>query len=277
MGMAKSVRGLSYRPWLVKTVRALGLRPLARKWYYRWVAPPGGFLHLECGGISASFIARRPDQLRALEAGRFAEQRILEVLLRTLQPGDTFYDIGSHVGLFTVFLAKAVAERGRVIAFEPESRSYDDLQQNVKLNRLTNVRLFRKALGDRAGEGKLFIGEVVANFSLIPSAIVGPPAGSAPHQVVDVVEGDSFVRLENLPPPRAVKIDVEGYEYAVLSGLRHTLAQPGCQLLCCEVHPTLTPPEMEPDKVLDLIKSLGFGRIDADQGSDTYQAVCWKP
>jgi len=160
-------------------------------------------------------------------------------------------------------LAKAIGPEGQVIAFEPDSENYRKLLENVKLNELRNVRAFRKALGEKTAETKLYKGVDITDSTLIASHA----RKDIDYEVVEMVEGDSFREAEHLPIPRVIKIDVEGYEYAVLTGLRRTLAVPACQVVCCEVHPTLLPPDANPESILGFLKSLGFSRIDSDAAS----------
>jgi hypothetical protein len=104
-----------------------------------------------------------------------------------------------------------------------------------------------------------------------------PPTGKyLGHEMVDVVEGDRLVESENLPLPSAVKVDVEGSEYAVLRGLSRTLREPACRMISCEVHPNLLPSNVKPDDILTLLKSFGFSRIDIRWRRDTFHALCNK-
>jgi hypothetical protein len=74
-----------------------------------------------------------------------------------------------------------------------------------------------------------------------------------------------------------VKIDVEGYEHAVIQGLRHTLAQRACELVCCEVHPAQLPPEIKLETVAGLLKSFGFSHIDTyPRWDQTFHLVACK-
>jgi FkbM family methyltransferase len=212
--------------------------------------------------------------LRNLDpAGRAQqEQKILELLMASVHEGDVVFDIGANVGFYTVFLALAVGAQGQVVAFEPNTESYKHLQDNLALNAVTNIRAFREALGERSGEGRLYQGPENADSSL-----VGPPLGKdVGHQLVDIVAGDSFRETEKLPVPRVVKVDVEGYEYQVLQGLQSTLAQPPCELLCCEIHPEFLPKRVTPEAILRLVKSLGFGTIDTYQRYDTLHLLARK-
>jgi FkbM family methyltransferase len=239
----------------------LGLRRVLRSWYYHWARPAGGVLHLEMGGISGQFYVRNYRELRILEAVEIGERAVLDLLINFLESGDVVYDIGASIGLYSVLLAQVVGGRGKVIAFEPEKQSYLHLLDNLNLNRLTGVRCVQKALGEAPGEGKLFVRGGVSCPSLS-----APPQSGGTDQVtcerVEVEKGDRLVAEENLPLPRAVKIDVEGHEYAVIQGLRHTLAQPACKLVCCEIHPHLLPARVHAESVRELLKSLGFTRID---------------
>jgi len=194
---------------------------------------------------------------------------MLRILLDTLESGDVVYDIGSNVGQYTVVLAKAVGEGGRVVAFEPQRDSYDTLVANVKLNGLENVQAYRKALGEdnRAG-GLLVRGTLNRHSNLLDAA--GTEFGYRSEDV-DVVRGDDFVLSGSLPLPRVVKVDVEGYEYHVLRGLQETLAHPSCELLVCEIHHGRLPQGISVEDFLNLVTSLGFGATELyRRGTETH-------
>jgi len=200
----------------------------------------------------------------------------LDLIARFLQPGDTAYDIGAHLGVYSVLLAKAVGPRGTVVAFEPHHGTYEQLLENLRLNGLENVRAFEKALGEGAGEEKLYIGEVIANFSLLPGAIAGSKGADLPFERVQVVQGDECAQAEKLPNPRAVKVDVEGFEYSVLKGFQHTLANPKCGMVCCEIHPKFLPAQVKAADITDLLRSLGYIKFEGEPTEAPYQLVAYK-
>lgn len=272
--MPSSLRRLSYHPLVIRTVRALGLRAPARRLYHRWAAPRQGILRVGQASASAAFVTRTAEQLRAVEAG--SRESSLQVLAEFLRPGDVVYDVGSHLGLYGVLLARVVGSTGVVVAFEPHRETYQQLLENLKLNQLTNVRAYQKAVGEQTGSMKLYLGGVVANFSLMPSGVEGFVEGKTPFEQVEVVRGDEFVQSAGLPIPRAVKIDVEGFEYSVIKGLESTLAARECELVCCEVHPRFLPPPIEPTTIVELLRSLGYNRIEGQGVDKPYHVVAYK-
>jgi FkbM family methyltransferase len=189
------------------------------------------------------------------------ERSVIDLMINFVDPGDVIYDIGASIGIYSVLLAMALGDRGKVIAFEPEKQSYLHLLDNLNLNGLTNVQCIQKALGEESGEGRLYVRDGVS----CPSLMAPPQNGKASHvtcERVKVEKGDRLVAEENLPLPRAVKIDVEGHEHAVIQGLCHTLAQPACKLVCCEIHPHLLPVSDPAKSIRELLQSLGFARIE---------------
>jgi FkbM family methyltransferase len=196
------------------------------------------------------------------------ERQVLERLLQFAQRGDVFYDIGAHTGLYSVLLGKALGAEGVIVAFEPEHENYAHLVENLELNQLTTVQAVRKAVGDHGGEATLYLGKV-GNLSLVP-----PNAADMQAETIELVNGDRFVQENRLPVPRLVKIVVEGYEYAVLQGLRQTLSDPCCELICCEIHPTLLPAGVTAEEVLALIQSFGFTTIETISGWRVFHAIC---
>jgi len=261
------LRRLSYRPELSTLARVLGLRLLrsrGMKLYYR-LAAPQGVIQVEVKGVTGKFYVSSPEELRELEGAAigsgadWSERRILESFIGFLRHGDVVYDVGASVGLYSVLLAKAVGDHGQVVAFEPDKRSYRRLQENVRLNGLANVRAFCRALGERNGTATLYLGEEWPSCSsLVPRSDVRVAA----REIVEVVEGDGYRDLENLPIPQAIKIDVEGAERDVLRGLRKTLTENACRFVCCEVHPELLSSGETPKEIMELLRSCGFGRID---------------
>jgi FkbM family methyltransferase len=178
------------------------------------------------------------------------------------------------MGLYAVFLGQAVGAAGHIVAFEPEPHYCERLRANLALNGLSNVRIVPLALGDHSGASQLLPGTPLRSPRLAKLSPAGTrvPVG---HEV-QVVEGDRLVAIESLPLPRLVKIDVEGHEYAVTRGLRSTLTNSACQIVCCEVHSQLLPEGLDPGEILNLLKSCGFTRFDVLPRAPDHHVVAFK-
>ena len=267
---------VSYNPLVTRVARTLRLRRILRRWYFRCARPPDGILRIELGGINAQFKVRTPEELRILGRAQpgHRERRILEILARKQNNGGVVYDIGSNIGLYTIVLAKAAEAKGQVVAFEPEYRSHLRLQENLELNALKNVRTFQVALGNCNGEAKLYF----SDRDLVLSNVLRPRESNATYQTVRIFEGDRIREAENLPLPHTVKIDVEGFEYAVIHGFFRTLRDPTCKTVLCEVHPTLLPPGVTEHQIFQLLRLLGFDHIDVHRwnGIAEYQVLAFK-
>lgn len=249
---------VAYNPSLLKLVRTLRLQRVLRRAYFHLARPANDCLEVGVGEVTARFAVRTPEELRLLEScgGAGGETQVLQAILSVLKPGDVAYDVGANVGLYSLLMAKAVGERGQVVAFEPEPHCYATLVENARLNRLANVLAVPLALGDRPGRARLAQDGTLNSFRVVE---LRQEADAAPReQATEVTDGDSYVRRQRLPVPRVVKIDVEGYEFQVLLGLRDTLSHPACKVVCCEVHPKLLPPDSDPEAVVSLVESLGF-------------------
>ena len=269
--MKNFLKKISYHPLIIRLVKFLHLRPIFRKLYFYLVKPADGIFRVQIGKINAQFYVSKPEELRSLESDKEGEGRVAELLIPHLKSGDIVYDIGANIGFYTVILGKAVGKKGRLIAFEPEKESYVRLQNNLKLNELTNVYMFQKAIGDKTSEAKLYLGQTTGNFSLVKT--YEKEIGS---QIVEIVNGDQFIKERNLPIPKLVKIDVEGYEYSVLQGLSNTLSHPNCEIICCEIHPRLLLSGITGERILELIKSFGFKKFDIYKRTNDYHLIAYK-
>jgi len=255
---------ISYNSVVIRTARVLGLRRSLRRLYYHWARPSSGTMTVRLGGFDCGFVARTPEQVRMLGKAQTGRWRldVLEFLDRRLKPGDVVYDVGSNIGLFSIFAARKVTEQGRVFAFEPNPETFSYLQENIRLNELENLCSFQVALGNSAGEAELFAGE-----DLLFSSLVAARNDQTAGKSVRVVEGDRLREEQRLPQPNVLMIDVEGYEYAAIRGLRQSLAGPACRAVVCEVHPTLLPKDVSDDGIIALLRSYGFDEVSAQRNS----------
>lgn len=145
--------------------------------------------------------------------GQFYEMSELSRLRRIFPEGRVFADIGANVGNHTLFAAKFL-KASKVIPFEPNPRAFELLVQNVLVN----------GMGDVVDLSKLGVGVSDANSGGFAMQDRERNLGGA-----KMLEGEGD--LEVFPghelladvTPDFIKIDVEGMEMQVLSGLEPVL------------------------------------------------------
>jgi len=131
--------------------------------------------------------------------------------------GATVVDVGAHIGSFTLEAAKLVGPSGRVIAVEPDPTNRSRLVHNLSINGLTDrVTIIEAAMLDE--ECQLPLGSPSPNNS-------GMTRLNAGHELVQCRRLDDVLDELGAPTVDAIKIDVEGFEPAVLRGAAKTVAR----------------------------------------------------
>ena len=59
----------------------------------------------------------------------FSKEPITLAWIDTFKDGETLYDIGANVGMYTIYAA--VMRKANVYAFEPEALNYAELNKNI--------------------------------------------------------------------------------------------------------------------------------------------------
>jgi FkbM family methyltransferase len=136
------------------------------------------------------------------------EPDVWRELLSSVTPGDVVADVGANVGLYAVAIARRVGPTGRVIAYEPDAGNAELLRRNLAMNGVEGTVEVREiAVGSEQGELPFLSDQQQSRFDV---------AGTSRVRVVTL--DDDIERLALL------KIDVEGFECAVLEGARSLLA-----------------------------------------------------
>jgi FkbM family methyltransferase len=147
-------------------------------------------------------------------------------------------DIGAHVGIHALLVARRVGPGGRVFAFEPAPQTADLLERHIRWNGLEGrVEAVRAVVSDAVGVTAFFVnGATMAasvhegNLATAREAFAGPTERIlCETTTVDAFSADRGIRVD------VIKLDVEGAEVAVLRGATSTLRS-GVTVVC-EVHP----------------------------------------
>lgn len=187
----------------------------------------------------------------------FSEPETAGFVRAFLKPGMTFWDVGAHVGEYTLLASSCVGPSGRVEAFEPQPGIFEVLSRNVEVNAAGNVKLRRIAVGDR-------VGTVSFRLHADPSKsnIGGENAlDRTTHcTVVPATTLDNF-RADNGVIPHLIKVDVEGAERLVLLGARSVLELPpeSAPVWLMEFDPHNGARfDYHPNQFVDLLRSHGY-------------------
>jgi FkbM family methyltransferase len=148
---------------------------------------------------------------RSILGARNYEVHLRGFVERVLHPGMTVIDIGANIGFYTMLFASIVGQRGKVIAFEPNTENNRLILLSVEKNRFSHVRTFPVALGESPG-AVFFSPHIGSNGGLMPSTgetLLDPNCTVVPCLRLDQVIDE---RLD------FIKVDIEGGEYHALLG-----------------------------------------------------------
>ncbi|RZA02786.1 MAG: FkbM family methyltransferase [Sphingobacteriaceae bacterium] len=148
------------------------------------------------------------------------EEEINKLIKISLTAGDNAIDIGGNIGLQSLRMSGCVGHNGKVVAFEPLNYLQEKFKKNITLNKANNVTLLPFALSDQPSELELTINNDEWNQGTF--SLSNKDTGNNKQRVV-VKVGDDIPEIQSLNSLALIKIDVEGFEFHVLKGLKQTL------------------------------------------------------
>jgi FkbM family methyltransferase len=194
----------------------------------------------------------------------FSKEPITLAWIDTFAEGETLYDVGANVGMYTIYAA--ITRRTRVYAFEPEALNYAELNKNIYLNDLHGQVLgYCVALTDVDKVDRLLLSDFGLGISYhdfeenswtedkqFAADWAVSKEGRRPQGCVGR-RLDSLI-AEGMPTPDHIKIDVDGLEHRVVEGMVETLRGPGLKTVLIEINFD-NPKNLA---VIDALESLGW-------------------
>jgi FkbM family methyltransferase len=150
------------------------------------------------------------------------------------------FDIGANTGLYTILSSRS-NPNVKIFSFEPNPNNFHRLQDNIKVNELTNAKPFQLAVG--SGEGAIsffvprtqFISDTSSAVRQFSEKTYG---GKLKWNEITVRQTslDNFCAQEKVADLNLLKIDVEGYEMEVFKGAQITFEK-FRPIILCEIFP----------------------------------------
>ncbi len=147
------------------------------------------------------------------------EGEITSLLLKETKKRDTFIDIGANLGYYTNLIGEKLSkEKGKVIAFEPVKRVYEQNLASINKNNLKNTTLYNKGCGEKNESLDISINDNCVEIASLLD--IQDKKTVSRTEKVEIIKLDDFLKNEKID---IMKIDVEGYEYEVLKGMKNIM------------------------------------------------------
>ncbi len=170
-------------------------------------------------------------------------------------------DIGANVGYFTIF-AKTYFPAAKIYSFEPFSKSYEQLKEQIKLNNFSDVFTFKKAVAQKTGTAELnIVGDCGEN------TLVKKSTAKEAIQIETISLEDIFNK-EKIASCDFLKVDCEGSEYEIFYNLpKHFF--PKIKHLAMETH-NLDQQQLNREALANFLKNQGLEIIVENLGACPY-------
>lgn len=144
------------------------------------------------------------------------------VLEKFLKKGDTFIDVGANQGEYSLWAARKVGSKGKVVAFEPMTQLFEQLTENIRLNKSfkNTISPVKLGLSDKKGEVTLYASE---DSNEGTNTIYNTDKFSIELGKIQLDTLDEQLDNLKINTVNFLKIDVEGAELQVLKGAVNTL------------------------------------------------------
>ena len=193
---------------------------------YRWFQRRFDFTvytHIPETGIRVAVKGLRDASWIASPASLEPEIRSAFALALDLLRPSVFWDIGANIGFYS-WLVRKYPSVQQVVMFEPDPTNFALIANTIRTNSILNCHPMNVALSDRCGETTFLLDRASGATGSLEVTSHRENKHSLHHayQMTETITCatatvDSLI-ADGLPPPKLMKIDVEGAEHLVLAG-----------------------------------------------------------
>jgi FkbM family methyltransferase len=171
--------------------------------------------------------------------------------------GDTVVDVGAHIGRYTMISSKRVGERGKVVSIEADPVVFEILNQNINLNKITNVISLNCAVYSKQTKIKLFLPPEEENHTIYNTIMSDRATDEKKFVEVNANTLDAILQSRGISEVNWIKIDVEGAELEVLKGSTDVLSKSKDTSILIEIHDLGNGKNLY-EPIMDLLKNYDY-------------------
>lgn len=156
----------------------------------------------------------------------YFEENLSTIVMMHVKPGQTFFDVGTHFGYFSMLASRLAGRGGQVHSFEPTADTFKVVQSNVKSK--SNIRL--NNLAAWSGETTITFKDYGMQYSAFNSIYGAKLTESVIGNIkpreyeVKTISMDKYI-ADTGARPDFMKIDAESAELDILHGMEKTLSE----------------------------------------------------
>jgi FkbM family methyltransferase len=143
------------------------------------------------------------------------EAEMLREIRTHLTKDSVCLDIGSNIGQHALYISK-VATNGKVYAFDPIKKLTDQITESINKNNITNIEVCNFGLSDKEEVKDIYLNNLNMGNTTFKKRLGASDVIKAETKVFDTF-------WNNRSKIDFVKIDVEGYEYYCLLGMKESI------------------------------------------------------
>jgi|EndMetStandDraft_4_1072995.scaffolds.fasta_scaffold31115_2 FkbM family methyltransferase len=163
--------------------------------------------------------------LSFLKTGTSYEPDVAKLLMRILEPGDTFIDVGANIGYFSMMASALVGPEGKVFSFEPDPKNIERIRYHSANNPYNNVEIVSQPASHSVEEVKFYFNKSSSGGNALwnPGEFVGDADFNDGFSVMKSTTLSDEFQARDIKNVKLVKIDTEGAEHAILRGAKDWL------------------------------------------------------
>jgi FkbM family methyltransferase len=158
------------------------------------------------------------------------EPECTRIMKKYLKKDMIIAEIGANIGYYALMEASIIGKNGTIYAIEPFPPNYELLKKNIDINSYNDrIETYNLAISNVPGKTKLFIKEKHNLCNMLETE------NEESFVEIDTTTLDDFIKGKKIPD--MIRMDIEGYEFYVVEGMKETLEKCKKCTLFIEIHP----------------------------------------
>ena len=170
------------------------------------------------GGYCTPYDAQKESVVQEILKGNVYEPDTIQFIIEHAGKGDVI-QAGAYFGDFLPGIAKNISQNANVWTFEPSEEYFRCAEITIKINNLTNVKLFPVGLGEASSSKQLQVetedGRRLGGASRIIDSEIGKFVPIKIETLDSIIPEDRHISI--------LQLDLEGFEIPALKGAINTI------------------------------------------------------